>query len=92
MVKHVKCVLTQICTLYMVKGSKIFFPMSICELGLTLPCGNLKLDEGYMLTERDIEVNLGVLSLSSGLPSDLLILSLLEFTTTPFLFVLLCFR
>lgn len=45
--------------------------MNICELGLTLPCGNLKLDEGFVLTDSDVELNLGVPNFSSALPCDL---------------------
>lgn len=49
---------------------------------LPLPCGNLKLDEGSLLIDSDVEVNIGVFSFSSGLWHELLVLSLLEFIST----------
>lgn len=40
-----------------------------------------------MLLDSDVEVNLGVSSFSSQLPCDLLMLSLLKLTSTPFFYL-----
>ena len=49
---------------------------------LPLPCGNLELDEGSLLIDSNVEVNMGVFSFNSGLQHEILILSLLEFIST----------